>query len=85
MIYFKGNRILKIDAPKGKENKNITGSLIYLVEPDLFDFFVIMSDNKMYPLPDKKYHIDILRYIVKNRETVARFKSFKLLINFIKF
>ena len=85
IIYFKNNQVLKIKPPQGFSEGEVLGSLLYIIEPDLYDFFLVMGNKKIYALPDKNFPVDVLEYIVNNRETVLKFKSFKLLINFIKF
>ena len=83
-VAFSGNRVMKIIPPKGMDLSDIYGKILFMKDPELEDFFIILRNQTIFPLPITRYGIETLMKIAKHPEFASEVESLKLLISFVR-
>jgi hypothetical protein len=83
-VAFSGNIVKKIVPPKGTKVSEIYGKVLFMEDPELEDFFIILRNQTIFPLPIIKYGSDTVSKIMKHPEFASEVESLKLLISFVR-
>lgn len=83
-IAFTGNNVNRIIPPKGMEVSDIYGKILFIKDPELEDFFIVLRNQTIFPLPISKYDFKTLSGILENPVFASEVESLKLLVSFVR-
>lgn len=83
-VAFSGNKVKRIIPPYGMKVPDIYGKILFIEDPELEDFFIILRNQTIFPLPINRYDVETLSRIVEVPDFAAEVESLKLLISFVR-